>query len=120
VINELKESKIKLTGSENAHKLLLKLCKLKDVIMNGSPTTSAKNGGLKRSKVIQQAKGILTEYQLTNLLILPAHFKQKGPETKYRHDGNATANRNLWASSNKAKRDDHKSPVVYSLNTSKR
>ncbi|WP_299807824.1 hypothetical protein [uncultured Shewanella sp.] len=119
VINELKENNVRITGSENAHKLLFKLCKFKEIRMNGSPATCAKNGDLRRNKVIKQAKGILAEYKLTGLLILPVHFKQKGRETKYKHDGNATANRNLWNSSNRAKADNHKKPVLYSYNSKK-
>ena len=95
VIDELKAAGVRITGSENPHKLLYKLCKLKGLQMNGSATTAAKNGGLKRSKVITQARELLREYMTTGLIVLPEHIKAKGSNNKYKHDGEAEANRNF-------------------------
>lgn len=95
VIDELKAAGVRITGSENSHKLLYKLCKLKGLQMNGSATTAAKNGGLKRSKVITQARELLREYMTTGLIVLPEHIKAKGCNNKYKHDGEAEANRNF-------------------------
>jgi hypothetical protein len=95
VIDELKAADVGVTGGENAHKLLFKLCKMKGLQMNGSPTTAAKNGGLKRTKVIAEARELLREYMATGLIVLPAHIKAKGSNNKYKHDGEADANRNF-------------------------
>lgn len=96
IIDELKVAGVRITGCENAHRLLFKLCKHKGMQMNGSATTAAKNGSIKRQKVISQARALLVEYLRTGLIVLPGHLKAKGSEHKYKHDGNATANRNLW------------------------
>ncbi|CAI8806099.1 hypothetical protein K5R88_30410 [Pseudomonas sp. MM213] len=96
VIDELTVAGVRITGSENAHRLLFKLCRHKGMQMNGSATTAARNGNVKRQKVISQARALLVEYLKTGLIVLPAHLMAKGAEQKYKHDGNATANRNLW------------------------
>ncbi|MHD0644049.1 hypothetical protein ACYPKM_00265 [Pseudomonas aeruginosa] len=95
VIDELMAAGIRVTGSENAHKLLYKLCTLKGMQMNGSATTAARNGGLKRDKVIAQARVLLKEYMSTGLIVLPAHIKAKGSDSKYKHDGDPDAGRNF-------------------------
>jgi hypothetical protein len=95
VIDELIAGGVRITGSENSHKLLYKLCTHKGMQMNGSATTAAKNGGLKRTKVITQARELLREYVKTGLIVLPAHLKAKGSDNKYKHDGEAEANRNF-------------------------
>ena len=87
VIDELKAAGVCITGSENSHKILYKLCKLKGLKMNGSATTAAKNGGLKRSKVITKARELLGEYMTSGLIVLPEHIKAKGSNYKYKHDG---------------------------------
>lgn len=102
VIDELEAAGVRITSSENAHKLLYKLCKHKSLQMNGSATTAAKNGGIARNKVISQARALLTEYVKTGLIVLPEHMKAKGSDHKYQHDGQADANRNLWRSGWKA------------------
>lgn len=96
VIDELIAADVRVTSSENAHRLLFKLCKLKGLQMNGSGATAARNGGISRTKVLSQAKALLKEYVETGLIVLPAHMKAKGAEHKYKHDGDAGANRNLW------------------------
>lgn len=96
VIDELIAADVRITSGENMHRLLFKLCRYKGIQMNGSATTAARNGGLKRSKVISQAKALLREYVETGLIVLPAHMKAKGAEHKYKHDGHAGANRNIW------------------------
>ncbi|WP_338923794.1 hypothetical protein V0M98_36930 (plasmid) [Pseudomonas silesiensis] len=95
VMDELRDAGVRILGGENFYKLLYKLCKHKGMQMNGSPTTAAKNGGLKRSVVISQAKELLREYKATGLIVLPAHIKAKGSNNKYKHDGEADANRNF-------------------------
>ncbi|WP_230124930.1 hypothetical protein [Pseudomonas sp. Bi70] len=102
VIDELIAADVRITNSESAHKLLFKLCQHKGLQMNGSALTAAKNGGLPKKKVISQAKEILTEYIKIGLIILPAHMKAKGAEHKYKHDGQAGANRNIWRTGWKA------------------
>lgn len=96
IIDELKVAGVKITGSENSHRLLFKLCRFKEMQMNGSATTAARNGNIKRQKVISQARALLVEYIKTGLIVLPGHMKAKGSEHNYKHDGHATANRNLW------------------------
>jgi len=95
VIDELKSGGVRITGSENPHKLLYKLCILKGLQMNGSATTAAKNGGFQRNKVIAQARELLREYMTTGLIVLPGHIKAKGSNNKYKYDGEAEANRNF-------------------------
>lgn len=95
VIDELKAAGVRITGSENPYKILYKLCTFKGLQMNGSATTAAKNGGLKRTKVIAQARALLREYMATGLIVLPGHIKAKGSDNKYKHDGEAEANRNF-------------------------
>lgn len=102
VIDELKAAGVRVTGSENAHRLLYKLCTLKAMQINGSATTAARNGGVSRTKVITQARAILREYIATGLIVLPAHLKAKGSDNKYKHDGDPEANRNFNAKGWKA------------------
>jgi len=102
VIDELKTAGVRVTGSENAHRLLYKLCTLKELQMNGSATTAARNGGVSRTKVITQARAILREYMATGLIVLLAHLKAKGSNNKYKHDGDPEANRNFNAKGWKA------------------
>lgn len=96
VIDELKAAGVKISGGENAYRLLHKLCIHKALQMNGSALRAAKNGGLPRKKVITQANHLLKEYLKTGLIVLPSHMKARGSEHNYKHDGDATANRNLW------------------------
>lgn len=117
VIDELKAADVRISGCENAHKLLFKLCRHKGIQMNGSALTAAKNGGLPKKKVISQAKAILAEYMKTGLLVLPAHIKAKGAEHKYKHDGDANANRNLWRNGWKSPAPDDN--TYHGLNTAK-
>lgn len=102
VIDELAKAQVAIIGSENAYKLLYRLCVLKGIRVNGSPLTAAKNGGFAKKTVISQARVILREYMETGLIVLPAHMKIIGGPVKYKHDGDSTANRNTWKSGWKA------------------
>ncbi|QYN03455.1 hypothetical protein K1T36_09895 [Pseudomonas protegens] len=102
IIDELKAAGVKITGGESAYRLLHKLCIQKALQMNGSALRAAKSGGLPRKKVITQAKYLLNEYLKTGLIVLPEHMKIRGSEHKYKHDGDAGANRNLWRTGWKA------------------
>ncbi|AGN82402.1 MULTISPECIES: hypothetical protein [Pseudomonas] len=95
VIDELMAAEVRVTGCENAYKLLYKLCKLKGMQMNGSAGTAAGNGGISKTKVVTQARQLLKEYLSTGLIVLPAHIKGKGSEHKYKHDGDPEAGRNF-------------------------
>lgn len=105
IIDEIKAKEIRITGSENRHKLLYKLCLAKEIRINGSPTKAAKHGRCSRAAIMSQATAILNDYQQTGLLFLPSHFKMRGEAVKYRHDGNANQNRNLNAETNRAQHD---------------
>lgn len=102
VIDELKAAGVKVSDSESAYKLLYKLCMFKSLQMNGSALRAAQNGGLPKKKIFAQAKCLLHEYIKTGLIVLPGHMKARGAEHKYKHDGNARANRNLWRTGWKA------------------
>jgi hypothetical protein len=95
VNDELKVAGVRITGSENSHRLLFKLCMHKVMQINGSVTTAARNGNGRRRKVITQAKVLLHEYLKTGLIVLPEHLRAKGSNHKYKRDGNANVNLDL-------------------------
>lgn len=117
--DELRESGVKVSGSENAYKLLDKLAKLHGHDMNGRKMVIAKEFGLSQKAVIRLAKAALDNYLETGVLVVPGQFLYRHRKV-YRHDGDAGANRNLWRASNTSRKDRHReAPVTYSLNTSK-
>lgn len=96
VIDELNAAGVKVNSSTSAYKLLYRLCMYKSIRMNGSALKAAQYGGLPKNKVFTQAKALLKEYIKTGLVALPAHMATKGSDHKYKHDGDAAANRNMW------------------------
>jgi len=69
--------------------------------MNGSRGKAAQLGNKSKTGITKEAKRILSDYLITGQIHLPYHFTVKGKEKLYTHDGDATANRNLWESNRK-------------------
>lgn len=73
-----------------------------------------------KNKTSKLAKDALDHFCSTGEVIIPQEFLFRRKKL-YRHDGNPTANRNLWRVSNKAKKDNHRNePVTYTYNTAKK
>jgi hypothetical protein len=121
VIREIEASEQKVTGSENAYKLLFKLCRAKGIDMNGNKTAIGKTFGLKEQDVIRLAKETLEHYVETDGLHVPNMFQYR-KRKNYTHDGDASANRNLWSKNKKIYTDkkSKKKPPEYTFNTSKK
>ncbi|MDP3536287.1 MAG: hypothetical protein Q8S08_12955 [Halomonas sp.] len=116
---ELLEKGVKVTGGENAYKLLYKLAKSHGHDMNGSKSAIARAFGLSPKEVMKMSRTALDNYLETGVLVVPGEFLYRRRKI-YRHDGDAGANRNLWRSSNTSWRDKYREePVTYSSNTSK-
>jgi len=116
-IDYLNERGIKATPSKPAYKLLHRLAILHGIDMNGSKGNICREFGYSKNKVIALAKDALSYFCNTDKLIVPKEFLFRKKKV-YLHDGDATANRNLWRQSNKARSDKkRKKPVEYSLNT---
>lgn len=114
-INEIGLYKAKTGGKP--YRLLHKLAKSLGVYMHGSQAFIGKTFNIPERRMKKMASDALKQYSTTGVLQVPDQFKYN-ENREYRHDGNETANRNLWRESNKALGDKHQDkPVEYSFNT---
>jgi hypothetical protein len=103
--------------SQKPYRLLHKLAKAKGIYMHGSQVFIGKHFNLSPRKMSKIAKNALINYCSIGVLQIPDQFKYNDSRV-YRHDGQATANRNTWKESNNATNDQFREePVKYSLNT---
>ncbi len=116
VIDEIVASEGKISGAENAYKLLFKLSKVKGMGMNGNKTAIAKEFRVTPKQVMNLAKEALDHYIATDALHLPPIFLFR-KKKNYMHDGEATANRNLWSENRKIYTGGKKTLPEYPLNT---
>ncbi len=105
---------------QKPYRLLHKLAKSLGYYMHGSQSFIGKTFNISPNKMKKKASDALRQYCEQGVLQIPDEFKYND-KREYRHDGEATANRNLWKESNVARHDrTKKMPVEYTFNTVKR
>lgn len=102
---------------QKSYRLLHKLAKAKGIYMHGSQAFIGQHFKLSPNKMTKLSKDALKQYCTSGVLQIPDQFKFNDSRV-YRHDGEATANRNTWKESNTATNDQFREePVKYNLNT---
>jgi hypothetical protein len=76
--------------------LLRKLSEVKGIKMNVSATVSGKSAGFSKQRTFREAEKYLALYIETGKFFVPYFMLKKKTVKLYKHDGDATANRNLW------------------------
>lgn len=121
VVDELLNDGRRITVAAKPYRLLWEVALLKGQYMQMHAKVITRVHGLSPNKVQKLAREHLLLYINSGKLIVPNYFKyQEG--TDYQHDGDATANRNVWKANRKVytKRDAN-APVVYgNFNTKKK
>ncbi len=110
----------KAKEGQKPYRLLHKLAKSLGVYMHGSEAFIGSSFNIPRKRMSRMAADALKMYGDSGILAIPDQFKYNENRI-YRHDGDSSANRNIWKESNKCKRGPRKTtPVHYSFNTGPR
>lgn len=117
-IDFLIENDVKCQQSISTYKLLFKLANFHKIDMNGGKNHIMKEFGYSKNKIKKLSEEAVLNFCKTGTLYVPNEFCFR-ERKNYKHDCDATANRNVWKESNKALKDNPLKPILYSKNTKK-
>ena len=119
-IDYLNENSSKAHHGSRPYKLLFKLAQLHNIDMNGGQNNIMREFGYSKNKISKLVKDALTNFCITGKLVVPREFLFR-KRKQYRHDGDSSANRNLWRESNGTKGDaKRREPVTYTYSSVKK